>query len=481
MDTWLAILAVASLQLAIILGFVLVERREPQATLAWILAVVLLPVVGAVLYLLFGFSRSFRRSRLGERVARRTREVFARWHVGRKARGREGRGLDGRTRAMTRLAERVARAHACHGNAVRLLVDGQETYDAMTRAIEAAIHHVHVEFYIIQPDRTGQSLRALLVRRARAGIRVRVLCDAIGSFSLPGEFWDELLAAGGHVAYFAPIRLGPRLRQRDRINFRNHRKNVVVDGAVGFTGGINIGREYLGLDPDIGAWRDTHVEIRGPAVIDLQKTFVEDWLATTGELLDDEAFFPEVHETGGDALVQVVASGPDRPWAVIHKLFVLATVRAERRVWFTSPYFVPDAVMKNALITSALAGVDVRLLVPRRSDNRLVDLASRHHFAELLEAGVRIFEYKAGFLHAKTIVVDDWLAVIGSTNMDIRSFQLNYELTAFVYDPDVVVALEAVAKTDLEGADEVPRNWYEELSHGRRLVHALAGLMSPLL
>jgi cardiolipin synthase len=482
-ETWLALVAIGALQLAILLGFVMLERREPQATLAWILTVVFLPVLGAFLYLVFGFSRTVRRVRLGRRIADRTRVVFQRWQVGRKARGRGPNDIEPRTRAMVRLAERGAHAQACTGNRVELLVDARSTYDAMRRAFDAATHHIHVEFYIIQPDQTGRALRDHLVERARAGIEVRVLCDAIGSIRLPRDFWESLVMAGGHIAYYAPIRLGARLRvrRRDRINFRNHRKNVVVDGVVGFTGGINIGREYLGLDPAIGSWRDTHVEIRGPAVIDLQKTFVEDWLVATGELLDAEAYFPELAEAPGDAVVQVVASGPDRPWAVIHQLFVLASARSDRRLWVTSPYFVPDAVMKNALVTAALAGADVRLLVPKRSDNRLVDLASRHHFPELLEAGVQIHEYAAGFLHAKTIVVDDWLAVIGSTNMDIRSFQLNYELTAFVYDRVSVAALETLFLQDLEGTERLPRTWARDLGYGRRLLYACAGLMSPLL
>ena len=469
------------LQLVIVLGFVLVERREPQATLAWVLAVVFIPVIGAFLYLVFGLGRTVRRIRLGQRVARLTRTAFARWHVGRKARGQNVLTLDARIRPIVQLAERVAQARACTGNAVEMLVDARATYDAMRSAIALAEQHVHVEFYIIQPDSTGESLRSLLVARARDGLRVRVLCDGVGCLKLPDDFWEPLVQAGGQVGWFSPLRLAPIFRSPHRMNFRNHRKNVVVDGVVGFTGGINIGREYLGLDPEIGDWRDTHVEIRGPAVIDLQKTFVEDWLAATGELLDDDGLFPELEGPAGDGVVQIVASGPDRPWSVIQQLFVLAIARAEQRVWITSPYFIPDAVVKNALMTAALAGQDVRVLVPERSDSRLVDLASRHHFSELLRAGVRIHTYRAGFLHAKTMVIDDWLGVIGSTNMDVRSFQLNYELTAFIYDRLIVEELAAVFEADMLHAPELPSTWDRDLRYGRRLLHACAGLMSPLL
>jgi cardiolipin synthase len=331
---------------------------------------------------------------------------------------------------------------------------------------------------------------------------------------LPSNCWAPLGAAGGRAAYFGRIRLAPLVRRRDHVNFRNHRKIIIVDGLVGLTGGINIGREYLGLDPAIGAWRDTHLRIEGPATLGLQQTFVEDWLVTTGELLDGAPYFPEptpvpvTRETerpraehseweaapdvrplaaataeppGGDTIVQCVASGPDRPWAVIHQMYALGIAYAERRVWATSPYFVPDRVMQMALVTAALRGVDVRLLVPKRSDSRLVDLASRYYFPELLEAGVRIFEYGAGFLHAKSLVVDDWLAAIGSSNMDIRSFQLNYELSAFVYDRRVTEVLASQFEADLARAHEVPKGWAKRLSYGRRLLHAAAGLLSPLL
>ncbi|MFO0748696.1 MAG: cardiolipin synthase [Myxococcota bacterium] len=381
-----------------------------------------------------------------------------------------------------RLASRVSGSHASSENAVHMLVDAGQTYAAIREAVSAAKDHIHVQFYIIQPDAAGRELRDHLVERARAGVTVRVLCDALGSMKLPSGFWDPLAAAGGQAGYFAPIRIGPLVRRRDHVNFRNHRKIVVVDGRIGLTGGINIGREYLGLDPRIGAWRDTHIRLEGPVVLGLQQTFVEDWLHATGQLLDDARYFPDPPALAvGHATAQVVASGPDRPWAVIHQLHFMACVSAEKRIWATSPYFVPDRVIQTALVTAALRGVDVRLLVPKRSDSRLVDWASRYYFGELLDAGVRIFEYDKGFLHAKTLVVDDWLAAIGSSNMDIRSFQLNYELTAFVYDRDLTEDLARQYATDLDSAREVPPRWLSTQSYGRRLLYAFAGLLSPLL
>jgi cardiolipin synthase len=481
MDTWL-ILFIAAIQLVIVFGFVLVDRREPNATLAWILAVVLIPIAGVLLYLLIGLRRSVARHKKGERVARRMRVVYHRWQVARKARGEGTSRLPPPIRGLIDLGIHASGAYASPGNAAGLLIDGAHTYAAIRAAIESAKDHVHIEFYIIRSDETGRGLRDLLVERARTGVEVRVLCDAIGSLSLPSDFWAPLIAVGGKAAFYGPIRFAPRLRRRDHVNFRNHRKIVVVDGRVGLTGGINIGREYLGLDPEIGAWRDTHLRLEGAAVLGLQQTFAEDWLETTGELLDAEHYFPEPSaEVRGNSVAQVIASGPDRPWAVIHQIHFLAIANAQDRVWLTTPYFVPDRVLMTALVTAALRGVDVRLLVPRRSDNRLVDWASRHYYAELLEAGVRIYEYEAGFLHAKTLVVDENLGAVGSANMDIRSFQLNYELTAFVYGDELSRALAMQFMLDLASARVVPADYERRLSYPRRILHAFAGLLSPLL
>jgi len=481
MTGWLILGMVVS-QLVILFGFVLVERRDPNATLAWILGVVLVPVLGILLYLLFGLQRTIKRHKMAERVSRQMRTVYHRWKVAQKARGQGTARLPPRTRALAELGLHASGSYACPGNEVGLLIDGAQTYAAMRDVIESAKHHVHVEFYIVQPDETGRGLRDILVERAKAGVEVRVLCDALGSFRLPSDFWAPLIAAGGKAAFFAPIRLAPRFRRRDHVNFRNHRKIVVIDGRIGLTGGINIGREYLGLDPKIGAWRDTHMRIEGAAVLGLQQTFAEDWLQTTDELLDDERYFPEPNDVApGDAVVQAIASGPDRPWAVIHQLHFLAITQAQQRVWLTTPYFVPDRVLTAALVTAALRGIDVRVLVPRRSDNRLVDWASRYYFPELLAAGVRIYEYDAGFLHAKSMVVDDWLSAVGSANMDVRSFKLNYELTAFVYGQTAALSLARQYHLDLVHARPVDRDYERKLSHFRRILHNFAGLLSPLL
>jgi cardiolipin synthase A/B len=481
----IVIVAVLLTQFGTIFGYMLLERRQPSATVAWLLAILFIPIGGVLIYWLLGSTKLRRAERRSERVEHRVQEVLRRHGVQEKlTRFRTGDAVEFQTQALLHLGQRLSRLSNSIGNRVTVHNGAAATYRAMIQAIEGARHHIHVEFYIIQPDRTGQQLRDRLVRRAREGLVVRVLYDAVGSAKLPNDFWKELKEAGGHAAAFAPLRVPSLawLRRRDRIDFRNHRKIVVVDGEIGFTGGINVGREYLGLNPEFGHWRDTHLQVRGPAVLSLQRTFLEDWLRTTGELLDDARLFADFGETPpGDSVVQIVDSGPDRTFSAIRHVYFTAMTLARERLWVTSPYFVPDAVIEEALIAAALRGVDVRLLTPANSDHNLVSWASRSYYPRLLEAGVRIYEYARGFVHAKTLVVDDWLGSVGSANMDIRSFELNFELNAFVHGRDCSESLAGTFLADLRHARAITRESQRRLTYLKRLRHATARLLSPLL
>lgn len=493
--TVLTAVGVIVTQVIIIFGFLLIERRQPSATIAWLLAILLLPVVGVVLYIVFGSTRMRRITRRAVEIERRVTETL-------KSKGllalppalsvehlaaAPQTDLDPRTEGLIRLGNSVSSTPASTGNSTKVLLNAAATYRSIILAIAAATDHIHVEFYIIQPDRSGRTLRDRLVARAKDGIKVRVVCDAVGSMALSDDFWEPLRAAGGQFAWFAPVNPLLRLRRADRIDFRNHRKIVVVDGTIGFTGGINVGREYLGLDPEVGHWRDTHLKIEGPAVLGLQHAFVEDWLAAADELLDERRYFPEpaqsvVGETDApNAIVQIVDSGPDRSWEPIHRIHVQAIAFARRRVWITSPYFVPDAVVEEALVSAALRGVDVRLLLPSKSDSVLVGFASRAYYPTLLEAGVRIFEYARGFVHAKTLLVDHWVGTVGSANMDIRSFRLNFELNAFVFDDAFCTSLEQEFIDDLADAREISLEHVNRTPYWRRVAQGLAKLLSPLL
>jgi cardiolipin synthase len=362
---------------------------------------------------------------------------------------------------------------------VRLLVDGAAKYDALLADIRAATTHVHLEYYIYEPDHTGAALRDALVERARAGVKVRVLLDAVGAKNAPRRFFNSLLDAGGELAWFHRLRFG-RFWQRPWLNMRTHRKIAVIDGRIAYTGGMNITDAQ---DERLGdtAYRDLHLRIEGAAVRALQQVFVEDWVYAGG---DRDCLAVIERETppaaAGPIAAQVLVSGPDSSWEAIHRLHVSAIHAARRRVWLTTPYFVPGEAAMMALTSAALAGLDVRLLVPRMSDSRLVTLAARSYFGQLLVAGVKIYEYGPRLLHSKTLLVDDALAIIGSANFDHRSFRLNFEVSMLFDDADIAAQLARLIEGELAHAPRVHQGRQRSLL-GARLPEALARLMSPLL
>lgn len=471
----------AILHLAAIVLVLVYERRRPSATLAWLLALIFLPGVGLLLYMLFGRLRAKREARKTEKASERLHTVLERYRVEDKLKPDGSDAIDPSWGNLIRLGDSLASTPASTGNRAAMLVDAEETYRAMAEAVEAATHHVHACFYIIQPDETGQRLRSMLTEKAKQGVTVRVLYDGLGSAKLPGGFWAPLTSAGGQVAEFRPVNpITALLPWSDRIDYRNHRKIVVADGRVAFTGGINVGKEYLGLDPSIGPWRDAHMQIEGPAALSVQSTFLEDWCYATGEVLDDPTLFPDPAPVG-DHAVQVIDSGPDVRWSPIYFMFVQAMATARTRIWLTTPYFIPEPPVEQALIAAALRGVDVRILIPKRPDHRVVMWAATSYFRPLLEAGARIFRYTHGFVHAKTLLVDDGIATVGSANMDIRSFHLNYEQNAFVYGTEFATSLEMQFLADLEGCDEYTLAMEDGLGFGKRLLRSTARILSPLL
>lgn len=467
---------------AVIMSILVGQKRQPTATLAWILTVALIPFVGIGLYLLIGRTKTRRIVRRTRAAARALAPVVERYGM------RAWHPLDGlsmeerRTCDLIVLGERLAAARTSRLNEVAPLDTAAATYRAILEAIDAAEKHVHILFYIIQPDRTGESLRDRLVTSAGRGVAVKVIVDAVGSSSLPDNFWTPLIAVGGKVATYNPVSaFTSELRRRDRVDFRNHRKLVIVDGHVAFTGGINVGREYLGLDPEIGHWRDTHLRISGPAVLSLQEVFALDWLSAADQDEAIESWFPEpeLHDNG--CLVEIVDSGPDTEWAPVEQIYLHAIAQARHRVWLATPYFVPSAPLEAMLFNAGMRGIDVRILLPEKADSLLVNLASRSYFSELLGGGVRIFLYERGFMHAKTMVVDEWMGTVGSANMDVRSFQLNFELNAFVFDKRFCRELASQFLIDLSHAREHTSKDEERLKLGTRILQQSSRLFSPLL
>lgn len=470
LSVWLT--AAYALYLAGLIVWIVLQKREPAATLSWIFSLAALPYLGLLVYWLLGPQR-IRRQRLRRGRARAGME--------------EQYGvvcpIDADCSELALLGQASTGIAPSSATRSELLIDGAATYAALHEAIAAARDHVHLEYYIFEPDRTGQQLRDALVERARAGIRVRLLLDAVGSSHLPRRFLSSLLEAGGELAWFHPSRLTQPF-QRPWLNLRTHRKIVVVDGRIGFTGGINVtDEENDALRRD--AYRDLHLRLEGHVVRSLQMVFVEDWLYASGQssdALDVRRLWPHdmPGRRDGSIAAQVISSGPDSSLEAIHRLHVGAIHEARRRVWLATPYFVPGEAARMALTSAALAGLDVRVLVPRVSDSRFVTWAARSYFDELLSAGVRVFEYGPRMLHTKALLTDDDLALIGSANFDYRSFRLNFEVSMLFHDAGMNAALEQVLAHDLAEASEVlpPRRgsfWRQ------RLPEAFARLASPLL
>ena len=449
-------------------GWIILQKREPVATLSWLFGLALLPYLGFVVYHVFGPQR-IHRQRLRRAHNRDALQVA------------EALGATAHPDAaeLSRLAAATTGLPPTTAREVRLLVDGAAKYRSLLADIAGARHHVHLEYYIYEPDRTGTALRDALVERARAGVRVRLLLDAIGS-ARAKRFFRPLLEAGGELAWFHPMRFG-HVWRRPWANLRTHRKIAVIDGRVAYTGGMNVTDEQ---DERLGdaAYRDLHMRLEGDVVRTLQLVFCEDWAYATGsrEFLSSVARDMPSAPAPGPVRAQVVVSGPDSPWEPIHRLHVSAIQAAKARVWMTTPYFVPGEAAMMALTSAALAGLDVRLLVPRECDSRLVTLAARSYFGPLLVAGVKIYEYGPRMLHSKSLLVDDALVMVGSANFDHRSFRLNFEVSVLFDDPGLAAELATLIEGELASAPRVQMGRRRSLL-GARLPEALARLLSPLL
>ncbi|MCC7051738.1 MAG: cardiolipin synthase [Gemmatimonadaceae bacterium] len=450
--------------------YILLERRPPLATLAWIVGMAWLPILGFLVYYFLG-PRRLDRKRRRRGIARAAPRERAHGTRPDRARAVDTLGITGARLAAIAAGTEQAPPLPCVD--VTIFDDGATTYDAMMDAIASARHHVHLEYYILTDGVVARRLRAALIERAAAGVQVRLLLDGLGTSRL-GDYLQPMRDAGIEVARF-----GPRMRP-GFVNFRTHRKIVVCDGRLGFTGGMNIDDCHDATVTGAEAWRDTHLRLEGDAVAPLALAFLEDWQYATDIAIDGAEYLPPL--TGdGDHLVQVCASGPDAHPQSIHAVYFAAITTARQRVWISTPYFVPDESMQSALTGAALRGVDVRVLVPAKSDQKLVDAAARSYFPELLGAGVRIFAYGPPALHAKTMVVDGDAAIVGSANLDNRSLRLNFEVVAICYGEAAVSRLAAMFQADLRQSTEVTPATLRRETLPRRLFEGLARLFSPML
>jgi cardiolipin synthase A/B len=469
----------AMLEIVILLVFipwVLFTKKDPTAAVAWCLVVILMPVFGALLFWVFGYSHVTRPLRR----KRRHRAAFRERHPPRNpeaTRGAESNPEADDRHHLGRLARRVGAFPLSQGNAITLYADTNDAFNALLDAIRQARHHVHLQFFIIRSDETGQRLIDVLAQKAKEGVEVRLLYDAMGCVRTRWALFRPLLQAGGKVFAFLP--LNP-IRSLIQVNLRNHRKIVVLDGRVAFTGGMNIGDEYLGKNKYFGYWRDQFMKIEGPAAGGLQRIFVEDWDFACHEALDGADYFPEVPKAGS-GVVQVVESGPDQEVKSIREIFFAAITSARQRVWIASPYFVPDSGIFDALRLARYRGVDVRILSLLKPDHYIPFYAAHYYWPEVLGFGVKVYQYRKGMMHSKIMIADaDW-AFVGSANMDNRSLHLNFEAGCMLHTADLVAELEKQFLRDLEDAVLLDAETYAKRPFATRLTENACRLLSPLL
>jgi len=463
--------------LAHLLGFAssihaVMSTRTSQGAVAWVVSLNTFPYVAVPAYWILG-----RNKFNGYVTARRARDEETHERISEVARKVEPFLIaESEKSPASRAAERLAELPTLTGNRARLLIDGDATFRDILDGIDAAEDYVLIQFYIVRDDGLGRDVQSHLVAAAHRGVRVYFLIDEVGSYDLPASYKKELRDAGAEMFDFH-TRKGPG--NRFQINFRNHRKIVVVDGHTTWIGGHNIGDEYLGKEPKFGRWRDTHVRIEGPAALSAQLCFLEDWYWATGEILD-VSWEPRPVEDGGFPVL-IVPSGPADAVETASLMFVHAIHSARERIWIASPYFVPDEAVMAALQLAGMRGVDVRVLIPAKADHLLVYLAAFSYFDDAGRTGVKFYRFEDGFLHEKAMLIDDDVATIGTANFDNRSFRLNFEITAVLSDPQFAAEVERMFEDDFTHATLVPDDEYDGKSFRFRLGVRLARLASPLL
>ncbi|MWV42953.1 cardiolipin synthase [Paenibacillus sp. HJL G12] len=457
------------------------ERRDAGATWAWLLVLSFIPIAGFMLYLLF--AQNFRHVRLfhwgdlkkigvEEIILEQIEQIQTGSYQFHNASASKNRDL---------IYMHLNNNHSIftENNAVDIITDGQEKFDKLFKDIDAAKDYIHIQYYIIQNDNLGKKLMNLLTQKAREGVKVRVLYDQLGSKKLTKRFFREFRAAGGLAEAFFPSRL--RLINL-RLNYRNHRKLVIIDGEIGYVGGFNVGDEYLGLNSKFGYWRDTHLRISGSAVYAMQIRFILDWNQASHHhsITYSPNLFPRVGPSGKIGM-QIVTSGPDSEFEHIKNGYIKMITSAKKSIYIQTPYFIPDASLLDALRIAALSGVEVKIMIPDKPDHIFVYWATYSYIGELLKTGATIYLYNNGFIHAKTIVIDGELASVGTANIDYRSFKLNFEVNSFLYDDRISQKLMEVFEEDLRVSRQLTMQEYLERPRWIRIKESVSRLLSPIL
>lgn len=459
--------------LAVIIGTIVVivlDNRNPVKTLAWILVLMFLPFLGLILYFFFG--RNYHRQHILSKKSynRLLKKPMAEYLA------QENYAYSSRYSRLISFFQYTNQAFPFDGNRVELYTDGTSMLQALLRELKKAEQHIHLEFYIFEDDEVGRQVREVLMEKARRGVEVRVIYDDVGCWHVPNRFFEEMREAGVDARCFLRVRF-PAFTSR--VNYRNHRKVVVIDGRVGFVGGMNLAERYV-KGVSWGVWRDTHLLFDGRAVHGLQTTFLLDWYFVDRTLLTSQRYFPRL-EDQGEALAQVVTGDPVGPWQEIMQGMIMAIASARKYLYIQTPYFLPTETVMNALQTAALAGVDVRLMLPMRADSRLPHLGSCSYVRDILQAGVKVYFYRKGFLHSKLLVIDDELSSVGSSNIDFRSFEHNFEVNAFIYDSGTAIRLREFFLKDQRECVQVSEKSWKKRPFYWKASESIVRLLAPLL
>lgn len=452
------------------------ERRRPEKTIAWLLVFILLPPIGLVLYMFLG--RNWKKHKLNDDFSPFVRDLINRVI---------NRIENPEYIPLIELLAKNSDSPLFVDNDITIFNDGTEKFLALKAAIKKAKHHIHLEYYIVKSDAIGNEIKDLLIEKANEGVRVKFILDRVGSIKVKKSYIQELKAAGVDVVQYSYF-LAPLLRMiNTQINYRNHRKIVVIDGKIGFVGGINIGDEYLGKGK-LGYWRDTHLMVKGDFALGLQAVFLDDYFTikkVNGDFFfeteDFKHYFPEPKKSKGQ-IMQLIKSGPDSEYPAIMQGVLKMITMAEKHIYISTPYFVPTESIMEALKMASLSGIDVRILFPGRYDHAAVYYASRTYLLELLKCGAKVNFYNSkSFIHAKVMTIDGKIATVGTANMDIRSYELNYEINAVIYDDTKTKELEEQFFKDLESSTEITLNDYENTPKHIRALESLARVFSALL
>lgn len=471
MLTWLydIIFIIYVVTIVSIVVIVVSENRNPVRTLAWVSVLLMLPGLGIVLYFFFG--RNIRNQhKLSRRNRRRLKKKEPDPHIDYKSLGLTPDAIQ-----EIRLGNSLTGSHFYPGNKVEIFTCGSEKFDRIKADLRNAKHYINIQYYIFRDDNIGKEIADILIDKALSGVTVRVIYDHVGSFTTRNKFFKRMRMAGVEVYPFFRV-IFPWVGSR--INWRNHRKLCVIDGRIGYLGGMNVADRYLDGGKEFECWRDTHVRVKGPIVAALQHSFAIDWHFMGKQLITDSV---NTHDIKGNVGAQLATSGPTSQWPNIAYMFHTAIGNAKRRVFIQTPYFLPTDGLLSDLIAASLSHVDVKIMLPRKCDSNLLNYASSSYISQCLRAGIKIYFYEPGMLHSKMIVVDDDIASIGSTNFDFRSFEHNFEANLFFYSPEIVEKTIEIFKTDLKNCTRITAEKWKKRSIWRRGAESIIRLLSPIL